>query len=164
MHQLADKQDRPLPGARAAFAREYVAAKCMNAVGAYRAAVGGGDPDNPSTDRAMASKWLRDPGVRALIEDLRAPIDGYRWLATGRKREILHDQAEDTDLEAKERRAAVMDDGKYAGDYAPTKTELDVSSDQLTGIFARVSAGGYKLDEMGEVIEAEMKDYSHLLE
>jgi hypothetical protein len=162
MHELADKPS--ITGARAAFAAAYVSAKCANAVGAYRTAVGGGDPDNPATDRAIASAWLRRKDVQEYIDDLRAPIDGHRRLSLGRKREILHDQAEDTDLEAKERRAAVMDDGKYAGDYAPTKTELDVSSDQLTGIFARVSAGGYKLDEMGEIIECDTaKDYSHLL-
>ena len=157
--------DRPISIAEADFAQAYVD-NGGNATAALRAA----RPDDTSPGLpAMAARMLERPQVLLEIDRLRTAGRRYRKLTTGRKREILHDFAEDEDLEPKTRMDAIMHDGKYAGDYAPVAVALDVASDQLSGIFARVSAGGYKLDEMGEIIEAEprlepVRDYSHLLD
>ncbi len=154
---------------QADFALQYVRQNCENATKAYRVI----DPEHRYPGK-MGMAWLNNPDVAAEIASIvsRSVKEraGVRVLSLGRKRTLLHDFAEDDQLEAKDRMKAVELDGRYAGDFAPEKLDIAASM-TLTGLFAEVARGDFALDEYGERVRvvdvtdgAEMMALARLLD
>lgn len=139
MPKIADKPkpNRPLTGPQAAFCRAYATSE--NGTAAYREAY----PDSTyDAARSSAPDLLAKPCIQAEIARLREIPDNAVKLTIADKHRILHELATDKGLEPRDRIAAIMADGKYAGDFAVEKQELTLTYERPEDAVARAQAAG----------------------
>ena len=120
-----------------AYKRAYPRCKSRNAAG------------------AAATRMLRKDKVQEEITRLRTKMDHQRCLTRLRKRQILHNIAEDESLPENHRIQAIATDNKMMGHDEPARVQVEVGVNSIGDLLRQIRSGE---DELKNVTGSVMKE------